>query len=96
MKKILSIIVVFIAFGLNVASAQSIEIPEDAVVVTITLSEETADQAKKLKTLEFAKLYMGLSRTEFRCYLNEDAGLEDLKKEVSTLIPGAKVAEVKD
>lgn len=96
MKKILSLIVVIIAISINVVSAQSSEIPEGATVVTITLSEETSDQAKKLKTLESAKLFKGLSRTEFHCYLTQGASLEDLQKEVSTLISGAKVAAVED
>lgn len=89
MKKVLSIIAVITTFAFNSAFAQNKEVPADAVMVTISLSEETKDQAKKLKALENATVFKGLSATEFRCYLNNGKGLKDLQKEVATLIPGA-------
>lgn len=89
MKKALSIIAVVTAFAFNSAFAQNKAVPTDATIVTITLTEATKDQAKKLKALENATIFKGLSGTTFQCYLNDGKGLKDLEEEVAGLIPGA-------
>ena len=90
MKKILSTTFVLLFLILTDVQAQNKDIPADAVVVNVLLTDETAQQAKKLKTLESGTLFKGVSRNEFQCYLNEDSSIEALQNEVAELIPGAK------
>lgn len=74
----------FLLLAGQTINAQNVA-PEGATVVDLQLTEQISEQAKKLKNLETAVLFKGVSRTEFHVYLKDGIQLKDLEKELATM-----------